>query len=419
KYRATSAGAPNFGYELCMRKVSEKDIELLDLSSWQIAFNGAEPVRPDTLTRFAEKFASVGFSPDAYLPCYGLAEATLIVSGDKTASTYQSLKVEGEAFRSHQIVPQQDGQVELIGSGQVCEPDSVKIVQPTTGSLAAPNQIGEVWVKGPHVAKGYWNNEEDTARTFGAYLRDTGAGPFMRTGDLGFLHEGELFITGRAKDLIIIRGKNHYPQDIELTAERSHTDLQLGGSAAFSIDHEGEEKVVLVQEVKKGALQKVDPKEIFQAIRQAITTDHQVPLHAIVLVKRRSLRKTSSGKIQRHANKLAFERGELKVEAAWYQPGETQNKSISQPNVAIHLNKEALSRWVVEWLSQKLSIAPEKIDLGDPLSAYGIDSLMLAEFEVEISDFLGKQWPVRDLLLTEPSIEELAERGMEFVKEAV
>ena len=419
KYKATSAGAPNFGYELCMRKVSPQEMELLDLSSWQIAFNGAEPVRPDTLARFAEKFGPVGFNPNAYLPCYGLAEATLIVSGDKSTGAYQTLQVDEASFRSHQIVPKADGQIALVGSGQVCEPDSVKIVHPNTGRLCTPDQIGEVWVRGPHVAKGYWNNPEVSERTFGAYIADTGEGPFMRTGDLGFLYQGELFITGRAKDLIIIRGKNHYPQDIELSAEHSHPDLQPGGTAAFSLDRDGEEKVVIVQEIQKGALKKTDPQEIFQAIRHKVTQAHQIPLHAVVLVKRRSLKKTSSGKIQRHANKLAFERGELKVEAAWYQPGEAQDATQSQTNVAIHLNKEALSQWVVEWLSQKLSLSPEKIDLGDPLSAYGIDSLMLAEFEVEISDFLGKQWPVRDLLLTEPSIEELAERGMEFVKETV
>jgi acyl-CoA synthetase (AMP-forming)/AMP-acid ligase II len=244
--RATVSGGPNFAYDLCVSKVSPEQRATLDLSSWEVAFNGAEPIRHETLDRFAAAFAPCGFRREAFYPCYGLAEATLMVSGGVKASapilrTFQSAALEQNRMVE---VPAEHGAAQtLVGCGQGSSDQKIVIVNPESLSQCPPGQVGEIWVSGPSMARGYLNHPEETERTFLAFLPHTGEGPFLRTGDLGFVDGGELFITGRLKDLIIIRGINHYPQDIELTVERSHPALRPNAAAAFSVDVADEERL--------------------------------------------------------------------------------------------------------------------------------------------------------------------------------
>jgi acyl-CoA synthetase (AMP-forming)/AMP-acid ligase II len=343
RYKATCSGGPNFAYDLCVRKVTPAQRATLDLRSWDIAFSGAEPVRQATLERFAAAFEPCGFRRAAFYPCYGLAEATLFVSGGQKATPPTVHMVHKTALERHQVVttmPEAEGTQPLVSCGHPPLDQQIVIVDVTSRIACQPGQVGEIWVAGPSVAQGYWNRTDETAQTFRSYLQDTGEGPFLRTGDLGFLHQGELFVTGRLKDVIIMRGSNHYPQDIELTAERCHPSLRPGCSAAFSVDIAGEERLVVVQEVERRYKppqphqperrqmavgpgcdpdhpQPFDPHAITGSIRQAVAEQHGVQTYAILLVKAGSIPKTSSGKIQRYACRMGFLTQTLDVVGAW------------------------------------------------------------------------------------------------------
>ncbi|PYQ61978.1 MAG: hypothetical protein DMF53_14145, partial [Acidobacteria bacterium] len=245
--RATTSGGPNFAYDLCVHKVSAEQKRELDLSSWSLAFNGAEPVRPETLERFAAAFAPCGFRRAAFFPCYGLAEATLLVSAGRRQEGASVRAFAADEIERHRAAPADDGRA-LTACGRAADPrpgyPRIAIARPDSSEPCGPGEVGEIWVSAPSVAQGYWRRPEETERTFGARLAG-GEGPFLRTGDLGFVADGELFVTGRLKDLIILRGRNHYPQDIELTVERSHPALRPGCGAAFAVEREGEERLVV------------------------------------------------------------------------------------------------------------------------------------------------------------------------------
>lgn len=321
KYRADSSGGPNFSYDFCVQKISAEDRKSLDLSSWTVAFNGAEPIRAETLRRFTDAFSACGFSSKAFFPCYGLAEATLLVSGGPKARPPRFANFAVEAIERHEAVPAAEGRNsrELVSNGPAWN-QTVKIVDPENDVECSAGRIGEVWVSGPNIAKGYWGNDAATAHTFQAKIADTGEGPFMRTGDLGFIHEGELFITGRNKDLMIIRGRNHYPQDIEQTVESSHPALRSSSCAAFSVDVDGEEQLVIVQEVERSHRTGLNTEAVFSAVLQAVIRDHLIQPYSIVLIDTLTLLKTSSGKIQRRANRQAYMEGQLQVLAVWVTP---------------------------------------------------------------------------------------------------
>jgi len=255
-YRGEICATPNFALDLCVRKVREEALAHLDLSSWKVALIGAEPVRADTLERFARHFAGCGFQPEVFYPCYGLAEATLFVSGGDRARAPIVQTVDDHALQQGRVSaadPGDHGARSFVSCGRAHLDQKIVIVDPETGIHCSGERVGEIWVSGPSVATGYWNDPEATEETFGARLADTGEGPFLRTGDLGFLREdGELFITGRIKDLIIIRGRNHYPQDIELSVVQSNpAAFRPGCCAVFSIDVEEEERLVVVQELAR------------------------------------------------------------------------------------------------------------------------------------------------------------------------
>lgn len=319
RYKATTSGAPNFAYDLCIEKITPKQRETLDLSSWSVAFNGGEPIRHETIERFAATFESCGFQRKAFYPCYGLAEATLIVSGGLKEAPPVFYTVQEAALEHSQVVgvtSGDGGSQTLVGCGKSLLNQKLVVAHPETLTKSSPGEVGEILVSGPSVTQGYWNQPVETAHMFRAYLSDTGEGPFLRTGDLGFLHDGELFITGRIKDLIIIRGRNHYPQDLELTVERSHPALEAFSGAAFSVEVEGEERLVIVQALKRHH-QNPDVDEVIGTIRRKVAENHELQVYSIVLVKPFSIPKTSSGKIRRHACRKRFLEDGLNVVGAW------------------------------------------------------------------------------------------------------
>lgn len=319
RYKATTSGGPNFAYDLCVNKIKPEQLESLDLSSWEVAFTGAEPVRPETLQRFARTFASCGFRYDAFYPCYGMAETTLIVSGGLKTEPPIVRYVNESELLENRIVTIEESRVDsqrIVSCGRSCLEQEIIIANPDL-IKCVDGEVGEIWVKGKSVAQGYWNKPELTQTSFHAYLSNTGEGTFLRTGDLGFLQDGELFVIGRMKDVIIIRGQNHYPQDIELTVQNSHPALRKDCGAAFSVEVKSEERLVIVQEIERSYLRKLDEKEVVGNILEAVTTHHGLQVYATVLIKTGSIPKTSSGKIQRYECKNAFIQGTLNVIEDW------------------------------------------------------------------------------------------------------
>ncbi|MCA9143077.1 MAG: aminotransferase class I/II-fold pyridoxal phosphate-dependent enzyme [Planctomycetaceae bacterium] len=317
KYNVTISGGPNFAYDLCVDKITDEELAGLDLSSWLVAFNGAEPIRSTTLKAFIERFSSVGFRPEACYPCYGMAETTLIVTGSHRKNPPIIRNFDGPALDEHRVVfasPDEEGSRSLVGCGHVLPEEEVIIVAPESRKRLPEHQVGEVWVRSPSVGKGYWNKPDVTQEIFQA-VTSRGESGYLRTGDLGFMDDGELFVTGRLKDLIIVRGVNRYPQDIEQTVERTDPRLQAGAAAAFAVDLNGRECLIVMTEVER--TRHKDWSSVIQAIRSNVTREHELPPDVIALVRFGSMPKTSSGKIQRHACRAAFLEDSLPVVARW------------------------------------------------------------------------------------------------------
>lgn len=387
KTKARVSGGPNFAYDLCTRLITQKQCEDLDLSSWAAAYNGAEPVRETTLRAFEERFAPYGFKKEAFQPCYGLAEATLMVTNSKLDSPPEILRVDRKALANGQvqIMPTDDLAVSLVSSGCLIDGQDVEIVNPDSGKRCELGRIGEIWVSGRSVCKGYWNRPSQTQSTFFAKLEgDTFSRHFLRTGDLGFLDNGCLYVTGRLKDLIIIRGQNHYPEDIESTVMNSHPLLHHRRAAAFSIERDGQECLVILVSKPKGF--DGHSEEIIQAIRRQVSEKHELAIHDLVIVKN-SLPVTSSGKIQRHECKRLYLQNEIEVvnaEKVHVQPKTSQPDMLTLPNdarFAIVLQR------LQQLLAQELRISFEKINILDSLNA--LDSLSKVRLQHQIQDFWG------------------------------
>lgn len=334
RFRGTTSGGPNFAFDLCVRKIKEEERKQLDLSSWNVAFNGAEPIRAETIHRFCEAFEPCGFRREAFYPCYGMAEASLIISGGWAVEPPVVRNYDGESINRGKV-ERVDGEApdarELVGSGSPLKDMDVVIADPQTKKRLKDREVGEIWVRGPSIAQGYWRNEEASRETFGAFLSDSGDGPFLRTGDLGFLDDGELFVTGRIKDILIFNGVNYYPQDIEFTVQRTNERLRADAGAvfAFDVDSSGRQRLVIVQEVERR--HQGDWNHIFSDIRRRVAAEHELTVSDIILIKPGSIPKTSSGKIQHHACRDAFLNGALKVVTEWHidewRPGDMHRNS--------------------------------------------------------------------------------------------
>ena len=323
-FQATTSGGPDFAYNYCLQKITSAQRQELDLGSWHLAFTGAEPVRTRTLADFSATFASCGFKAKAFYPCYGLAETTLFVSGGhrdapaKIRSLSRSDLSQGNVVEIPSVYKTA---LSVVSCGRACKGTEIIVVDPDSQQRCSTEKVGEIWVRGDSVAQGYWQNSDATQESFNVYLPD-GSGPYLRTGDLGFYDGHSLYVTGRLKDLIVIRGQNHYPQDIEQTIAQSHTDLNLYG-AAFSLDVKGQESLVVFQEVKREALRRLDTEAIFRAIRAAVSQHHGLQISAIWLLKPSHLPKTTSGKVQRQACKVEFQEKTLTTVGKWSSDQET------------------------------------------------------------------------------------------------
>ncbi|MBH8561822.1 AMP-binding protein [Nostoc sp. CENA67] len=400
EYKGTTSGAPNFAYELCMQKITPEQKQTLDLSSWSVAFNGAEPIRHETLERFASSFADCGFRKQAFYPCYGMAEATLMIAGGDKAVFPKIKTVEKAALEQNQVIDKIIGEEvhSLVSCGQTLPQQQIVIANLETLTRCQPKEVGEIWVSGPSVGKGYWHRKEESKEVFQAFLSDTGEGPFLRTGDLGFLDNGEIYITGRAKDLIIIRGRNLYPQDIELTAERSDSSLRIGSGAAFAVEVENEERLVVVQELEFRA--KPNLAEVTTAIRQAVAQEHEIQAYAVVLIQAGTIPKTSSGKIQRRACKAEFLNDSLQV----------VGKSIlDSEEASLTQDRNSLTSYLQELIAQALKIPVSKVQTQQPLTALGIDSLIAFDLKNQIEVDFGVDVSINELL-QDASIEQLTKQ---------
>ena len=416
RFRGTTSGGPNFAYDLCVRKITPEQRKTLDLSSWRVAFNGAEPVRAETLEAFAEAFEPCGFRREAFYPCFGLAEATLIVSGGYAFVPPVLRAFDAAGLSRGEVIetePDAEGARALVGCGGNLPDQKIAIVDPETLTTCPPNRVGEVWVFGPSMAKGYWQQEEATERTFHARLKDTGAGPFLRTGDLGFLQEGELFITGRLKDLIIIHGVNYYPQDIERTVQQSHPRLRTDCGGVFTVETDGHEQLVIVQEVERH--KQSDFGGVFAAIRRAVASEFELAPDAIVLIRAGSVPKTSSGKIQRHACRDGFLAGTLDVVSQWRAtdpqtestaPTSAEAQESAPAAAPLHrhtsnISKAVHGRVVNDRLTQLVTeeirrVAKERangLTLDTPIVESGMDSLERMEILSSLEEKFGGRFP--------------------------
>lgn len=391
QYGVTISGAPNFAYQLCANQINEEQKEGLDLSCWQLAFSGAEPIRSQTLQDFAKAFADYGFNAQAFYPCYGMAETTLIITG-ANKDTYPLIKAfQTQALEENKLIPIQGKEAtSLVSCGKTAQGMEIIIVNPDTLELRKENEIGEVWVKGESVAQGYWQQPELTKAVFAACPRNVENDSFLRTGDLGFLSEGELFITGRLKDLIIIRGRNYYPQDIELTVEQAHPAIRNGCGAAFSVERNGEESLVVVYEVNRSFIRKLNVEEVNNAIRKAVITQHQLVPAAIVLLKTGSIPKTSSGKIQRFMCRLEFLEGTLNTVGEWQEKIQVKPQQSNSVSNQIATGKRGeIQTWLLERIASKLGISVKEISVSEPFVNYGLDSVAAVRLTAELEDWLG------------------------------
>lgn len=393
KYHGTISGGPNFGYNLCTQKVSIEEYQSLDLHGWRIAYSGSEPIRKKTLEEFSDKFKKSGFQSHYFYPCYGMAEATLMISGCSPNNEPVYFKAELEALERGSAVEvdlDNKNSKQIVGCGHAWLDTDIRIVDPNNLTQCLDNQVGEVWVHSASVAQGYWNQEENTVKTFQAELVETGNKKFLRTGDLGFMSNGELFITSRLKDLIIIWGRNHYPQDIEYSVQQSHTALRLDCGAAFAIEVDDQEKLVIVQEIERTFLRNLNVEEVVSAIRESVSLNHDLQVYAIALIKPASIPKTSSGKIQRYACRQKFLQSDLAIVGEWRQ--NIVDIDLSLDVEAIHegvVDQETIENWLTTKIANSLGLDPEEIDPEESFASYGLDSSVALGLTGELSAWLN------------------------------
>jgi amino acid adenylation domain-containing protein len=396
--RGTVSGGPNFAYDLCVRKTTPEQRAALDLSAWEVAFNGAEPVRSATLRAFAEAFAPAGFRAEAFQPCYGLAEATLMVSGAVPWTRSRSTSFDPSALAQGAAVPADTGAGRpLVSSGEAGPGRTVIIVDPDDRSPMPAGRVGEIWVCGPDVAAGYWQRPDETSEVFGARLA-SGDGPFLRTGDLGFLQDGELFVTGRHKDVVIVRGRNHYPQDLELTAEGSSPLLRPGCGAAFADGQDGAGLTIAYEVTRAVDPAGLDVAQVADRVRTAVAREHEVAVDLVVLLPPGALPKTSSGKVQRTLCAAQLHAGDLPELGRSALPTAA---AVPRSDVDTERMRRAVpaerTEILLRYLLERLAAAGAAPRPDAPLLALGVDSLALLGLQQGIEKDLGVSIGVGEL----------------------
>jgi acyl-CoA synthetase (AMP-forming)/AMP-acid ligase II/acyl carrier protein len=409
RYRGTTTGAPNFAFDLCVNKFVPTQAEGLDLSSLRILLTGAEPVRSESLDRFMATFAPYGLRSDVWRPGYGMAETTLGATGIRHGGQLRQADFSIKALENNRALPVVDGAVpsrRMVGCGWALEGSEVIVVDPARSVELPEGQVGEVWVHGPIVARGYWNRPEETEAVFGACLAPHGRGPFLRTGDLGFQHEGQLYLTGRSKEVMVFWGRNVYPQDVETTTWSTSAALKQNTGAAFALEADGYEQLVVVQEIARPRT--LDLDALANAICLAIRAEHQVPFHALVFIKAGTLPKTSSGKIQRLAARDLYLNKQLEVIKQWQFP------SVLSAAVAPVIERALpgpteIRRWLVARIARHCATDDDQIDIGAALTRYVMDSVSAMSIAMELQLWLGRS-VTPTVVFDSPSVALLAER---------
>ena len=409
KYRGTYSAAPNFAYMLCVEKLRSSELSELDLSCWNHAVVGAEPVREQTMKEFSQVFACCGFRQDSFKPGYGLAESTLAVTTCRPGQPYVVKHLVKKDLEQHRVTlstkPNTDT-ISVVGCGKGPIGQRLRIVNPDSLKCCKPDEIGEIWVSSPSVAKGYWGRPDLSRETFSAYLSPPHQGPYLRTGDLGFMIDDQLFVTGRRKDLLILRGMNHYPQDIERTVETCHKDVRTGCCAAFSVDANNRERAVVVQELQRHSI--IDRHELINTIKHRVTEEHQITLYAVVLIRAHSIPKTSSGKIQRQACKKAFLNGSLVEEARWEEQAMAPKLQGSHQEKSPETTAAGLKDWLLQQTSKRLRVCINELRSDQVLSYYGLDSVGAVTLVGDLEIHLGRSLP-SSLLFDYPTIDHVVD----------
>ncbi|NOU49088.1 amino acid adenylation domain-containing protein [Pseudoalteromonas sp. JBTF-M23] len=433
--QGVTSSAPNFAYDLCVDTIKDEELATLDLSSWRRALNGAEPVRASTLERFYQKFKSCGLKRAAISPCYGMAETTLFVTGSKLGDGAKVLKLDTQQL--------QQGKASLLDQNQDNEPfcdlsaannastyyavscgttwhnHKIAIVDAQSKLQLEDGCVGEIWIRGASVAKGYWQRAEQTLEVFNGFIDADEKQPYLRSGDLGFLHNGDLYVTGRCKDVLIFRGKNHYPQDIELSVSLSHDALDNNGGAAFSVTTDkGEEGLVVVQQVKRTAIRKLDSDAVFSAMTTAIIQNHDITPYELVLIKPGRILKTSSGKIQRQENKRHYEQNSFETIArtkplqASTEPKQNNYKQKEASNQLTHL-QERVQCALKDVIAQEVEKSAGSLDVDATFQSLGIDSMKAVRVSGELVELHDIELEPT-VLFEYPSIAQLATYLCEF-----
>ena len=391
-YGGTHSTAPNFAYDYCVARTSPEERAALDLHTWRTAVNGAEPVRPETMRRFADTFAPAGFRFETFTAGYGLAEATLVVSSSKLLGRARSYHVDSDALGRHElrVRPASDGMTrELAGSGAVLAGLDVRIIDPETCAPCRDAQVGEIWVRGASVTAGYWNEPDRTRETFGARLAGSGEGPFLRTGDLGSLVDGDLVVTGRLKDLLIIRGANYYPQDVEAAVVGAHPALRVHQAAAFAAELDDGERRVGAHEVRAGWTG--DPEEVAAAIRVAVARGVGIEVQAVMLLDSGRLPKTTSGKVQRGVcRKMLQERGAGVIAVVSSVDAEALSPEPEAHGTPM-FTTSALVAMLQELVARRIgSSLPGGVDIHCPFAALGLSSIAAVQLMGELEQKLHR-----------------------------
>ncbi|MGE3275886.1 MAG: AMP-binding protein [Vicinamibacterales bacterium] len=411
RYDVSHGGAPNFAYDLLVERTSPADRAMLDLSRWAVAYCGAEPVRAATLERFSAAFAPAGFSPSAWAPCYGLAESTLVVAGGPPGTGARVRRLDRAALGAGRVLDAPGaGGAELVSAGRIHPTYTLRIVDGDTGVERGPGEVGEIWVAGPSVGAGYWRDPERTAEVFSGRTAD-GDGPFLRTGDLGFRDGDELFVTGRVKDLLLARGQNIYPQDVEAIATAQDPAAYIaGGAAAFAVGTaDGLERAVLAVEVRRGTRVDEGADGRGRTIAAAVLDELDLALDAIVFLPQGALPRTSSGKLQRHQCREAFLADAWRVVGRWsreagsaasgHAAGEPVTAALIQSAPAA--DRAALVElFLRQLIAELLDTIPEAIDPERTGSELGLESMRIIEIKYRLDEVTGIE--IDPMLLVEP-----------------
>ncbi|QDV60921.1 AMP-binding protein [Crateriforma conspicua] len=413
--KARISGAPNFAFQLAVDRVTPEQADNLDLSNWKTAFCGAEPIAPRTLSDFANRFEPCGFSRDAFYPCYGLAEATLLAAGGDGPSEPKTVTVHRGSLGQGKAVVDPKGRgrefVKLVACGSAAYQTELVIVDPESRQPVESQVVGEIWIRGEGVTDGYWNRDEENETQFRASLAQDDGRRFCRTGDLGFEFEGNLFITGRRKDVVVLRGRNHYPQDIEATVRELFAGESIQ-TAAFAVDaHRGEALIVVVELPRRDA--NVDHAGTVRRIRRAIVEAHEIDPTEVLLVRAATVPLTSSGKVQRLRCRQQFLDGDIKTKHH-YRRAFAGEQSVMLPDLPASPDGsdrntviQAIEAWLVEWLTVRAGVRPDDIELDKPFAEYGLDSMTAVEMSGEIEDWSGIELtPV--LALNHPTVSRLS-----------